>query len=263
MKKYLEVARTTFYQYFVIRLNFVLWRVRQLIFLLLTFFIWSSIFEGRNNFFSYTKPEMLTYILLASFIGTFALASRTYEIGEKIVSGNIIENILKPIPFFNYYLAKDMADKLTNIFFAFFEISLVIVLFQPPLFIQTGLLNFLFFFIFMVIGMLISFFFSLSLSFISFWTIEYWAVQFIFFMLVFFLSGTYFPLDILPKPLFYILLITPFPYFYYLPTKIFVKGIDSVFIVEAVLAFVWVYLSFRFARFLWNKGLKSYNFFGR
>ncbi len=263
MKKYLEIMHSVFFEYIAMRSRFFLWRLRQVIFILVTFLIWSSIFYGREAIFGYTRSEMLTYVLLASFIGNFALGTRSWEIAEKIVNGDIINNILKPLSVFKFYLARDFADKLINIGFAAVEISILIFIFKPPIFIQTDPLILLITLLFLFFGTLIAFFMAMSFSFIGFWTTEYWAVQFVFFMLLSFVTGTYFPLDILPRPLYLALLLTPFPYLYYLPTKIFIKGIQPYFLPELLISLVWVYLIYKIARHLWNKGLREYNFFGR
>ncbi len=263
MRKYLEVFRTTLSQYFAYRLNFILWRFRMVLNLFIIYFLWQSVFEGKSSLFGYSKTQMLSYILLSSLISNFVLATRTVDIAGEIISGNIINYILKPISFFKYYFARDLTDKILNIFFAVVEISLIIILFKPPVYLQNNFFIYIPFVIFIFLGTLISFFISLNLSFIGFWSNEVWAPRFIYFILVFFLSGTYFPLDILPKPIYYFLLLTPFPYFYYLPTKIYLRGINYNLFFEIVVCSVWVYLSYYLAKFFWRKGLKSYSFFGR
>jgi ABC-2 type transport system permease protein len=263
MRKYLEVFRTTLGQYFAYRLNFILWRFRAVLNLFIIYFLWQSVFEGRRNLFGYSKTQMLTYILLSSLISNFVLGTRTVDIAGEILSGDIINYILKPFSFFKYYLARDFIDKLLNLSFAIFEISLIIILFKPPVLIQNNFSVFIPFIIFIFLGTLISFFVNISLSFIGFWSNEVWAPRFIYFVLISFLCGTYFPLNILPKPVYYFLLLTPFPYFYYLPTKIYLLGVDKFLLFEIFICFVWVYLSYRLSKFLWQKGLKSYGFFGR
>jgi len=263
MKKYLEVFRITLGQYFAYRLNFLLWRFRTVLGLFIIYFLWQSVFEGRENLFGYSKEQMLTYVLLSSLISNFVLGTRTVDVAGEILSGDIINYILKPISFFKYYLARDFIDKLLNIFFAAIEILLIIVLFKPPVFLQNNVSVYIPLIIFILLGALTSFFISLSLSFIGFWSNEIWAPRFIYFILIFFLSGTYFPLDILPKSIYYFLLLTPFPYFYYLPTKIYLQGTNHNLFVQILISLIWVYSSYNLVKLLWQKGLKSYSFFGR
>lgn len=263
MRKYVEILRTTIEEYFAYRLNFVLWRLRMVLNLFLIYFLWNSIFEGEGSLFGYSREQMLTYILLNFLVSNFVLGTRTVDVAGQIVRGDIINYILKPISFFKYYLTRDLADKLLNFSFALFEISLIFVFFKPQIFFQKDPLVFLYFVVFGLLGTFISFFISLSLSFIGFWTSEVWAPRFIYFILVFFLSGSYFPLDILPKPIYYLLLLTPFPYLYYLSSIIYLKGLTGSLAFEISVSLVWVFLSYKLARFLWNRGLTTYSFFGR
>lgn len=263
MKKYFEIFRTTLAETLVYRLNIILWRLRNLLNLFIIYFLWNSIFEKNQILFGYTRSQMLTYILLSSLISGFVFATRTVDIAGQIIQGDIINIILKPINFFKYHLARDLADRLLTIFFATIEISAIIYFFKPEIYIQQNFLILLIFLIFVFFGVLISFFISISLSFIGFWTPETWSPRFIYFILIFFLSGTYFPLDILPRPIYYLLLATPFPYLYYLPTKIYLSGAKPDLFFAMIVCIVWIFLTYRLAKFLWNKGLKSYNFFGR
>lgn len=263
MNKYLAILRTTLAEYSTYRLNFLLWRFRVVLNLLIIFFLWSSIFSGKANFFHYTKEQMLTYILLSSFISNFALGTRTNEIASEILQGDIINKILKPVSFFKYYFSRDLIDKLVNLLFSLVEVSLIMILLKPALYSQTNALVYLLFFVLLTIGTLISFFINLSLSFLGFWTTEVWAPRFIYFILIMFLSGSYFPLDILPKSIYYFFLATPFPYLYYLPAQIYLKGLTPDLFLEIIMSLVWILLSYALAKFLWQKGLKSYSGYGR
>lgn len=263
MSKYLEIFKVTIGETIVYRLNIFLWRIRNLLNLFIIYFLWNSIFEKNQVLFSYTRSQMLTYILLSSLISSFVFASRTVDIAGQIIQGDIINIILKPINFFKYHLTRDLSDKLLTICFTTIEISIIIFFFKPGIYIQQNIFNLLIFLLFVIFGVLISFFISISLSFIGFWTPETWSPRFIYFILIFFLSGTYFPLDILPKPIYYILLATPFPYLYYLPTKIYLSGATPDLFFAMIICVVWIFLTYNLSRFLWDKGLKSYNFFGR
>lgn len=231
--------------------------------LLIIVFLWTSLFEGRRALFGYSETEMFTYILLSSLIANFVLASRTANIAQEIVDGSIMNYILKPISFFKYTLTRDLADKVLNIIFGIVETAIVIILFKKNIVVQTDVFVYIVFFMFFFFGLCISFFVNLMLSFIGFWTVEFWAPRFIFFILVFFLSGMYFPLDILPKPLYFAFLLTPFPYLYYLPTKIYLHGFSQPILFESTMCVAWLLITYKLTKYMWAKGMKSYAFFGR
>lgn len=261
MPAYLQVFITTVKEYAAYRFNFILWRLRMFLNMLFSFFLWSSVFDTRAVFGQYPEHAMISYILYVSLISTFVLGSRTGEIGYRIQDGSIINLLLKPISFFKYYLARDLADKAMNISFAIIELLLVVFLFKatliPP---QQPFLFFLFF----INGVLISFFINLMLSFMAFWTAEIWAPRFLFTMLVFFVSGSYFPLNLLPEPIYRIFLATPFPYLFYLPTQMLIGHMEPGMLTQEIFfSFAWVIGLYIAARYMWTRGNKSFSFWGK
>lgn len=263
MQPYFQVFKVTIAEYFVYRLNFILWRARVVLGLLIVYFLWSSFFEKSQLIFGYSITQMLTYILISGLVSNFVLASRTQDVAGEIVNGNIINYILRPVSFFKYIAARDLADKAMNIIFTIFEVVLIILLLKPTLFVQTNPLYLVLFFVFLGLGVATSFFINLMLSFVGFWTPEVWAPRFIFFMIVFFLSGSYFPLDILPPPIYHALLLTPFPYLYYLPARIYL-GVDSSLLPFYLIASAgWMMITYFLAKKIWQKGLLTFSFYGR
>ena len=263
MNKYLEVFRVNFYQYFVYRLNFILWRFRVVLNLILVYYLWNSVFTNKAAILGYTKEEMLTYILLISFLSNIVFSSKVQEISGDILNGNIINQLLKPYSFISALLTKEAVDKLVNIGFSLVEMALIIALIQPPISLQTDPMVLGMTFLFLIIGISIGFFISFGISLVAFWSAEIWAPRFIYFILVFVLAGNYFPLDILPTFLYELLLFTPFPYFIYVPAKIYVHGIGPDTLKLFVLGMGWVGLSYVIAQKMWNKGMKEFSFYGR
>lgn len=263
MYKYWLVFWLTIKEYFVYRLNFIIWRLRVFLNFLITFFLWFSVFENRFTFGAYSKINLLSYIFLVNIISNFVLGTRTVDIASEIINGSIMDYILKPISFFKYYLTRDLADKLLNLIFVVIEVSIIFFLFKPPLTFHLTPNTYLSTIIFLTIGTLISFYISLCLSFIGFWSNEVWAPRFLFLTSVFFLSGLYFPLDLLPSPLYHLFLLTPFPYLFYLPTQLFLGKISLINSTVIISSFFWLVFFSLFARWLWIKGNRSYNFFGR
>ena len=260
MYKYWTVFKLTIKECFVYRLNFILWRLRMFLSFIVTFFIWSTVFESRTTFAGYGKSSLLSYILLANLTANFVLGTRTVDIAGDINSGQIINLLLRPLSFFKYYLTRDLADKLLNMFFATFEITLLILLFNIRL---VPLKNPALFLVFFVNGIFISFYINLIISFLGFWTTETWAPRFIFMALIYFLSGSYFPLDLLPSTLYHLLLLTPFPYLFYLPVKTLIGNVDQLIYFQLFLSFLWVLIASKLSYKLWKLGNKSFSFWGR
>lgn len=263
MKKYLTYFKVNVTIYFVYRLSFVLWRVRSVLGLIIIYFLWNSVYDFKPTVFSYSKDEILTYVLGINILTALILSSRTTDIAGEIVYGDIINYILKPAPFFPMIITKELADKLVNGVFAILEVVFFVWLLKPNIIIQNDITVWFFILAALFIGGTIAFFLSLSLSFAAFWTPETWAPRFIYFVLISLLAGTMFPLDILPKQIYTIFLFTPFPYLMYLPMKIYLTGLSSSIFAMLGVGIIWAVFFYFLARIIWNRGLKEFSFYGR
>jgi len=261
MLPYVQLFFTTVKEYAAYRLNFVMWRFRMFLNLLFSFFLWSAVYDSRQVFGSYPKDTMISYILYVSLISTFVMGSRTAEIGYAILNGDVINTLLRPVSFFKMYFARDLADKAMHVTFALIELFVVVILFKATLVTPQNPVLFLLFF---VNGVLISYFINLLLSFVAFFTAEIWAPRFLLMMLVFFVSGSYFPLNLLPRPLYLGVLATPFPYLFYLPTQMLVGHTDGgLLLYQLVFSYVWVFGLYFIAKAMWNYGNRNFSFWGK
>lgn len=261
MRRYIQVFTVTLKEYFAYRLNFVLWRVRAVLSTLIIMFLWLGVFDNKTSFGDYSKERLMSYILYSSLVTTFIASSRISELAFEIQSGGIMNLLLKPLSIFGYYGATDAADKLVNLFFGVIEFTLIIFFFAIPLVApqQIGWVLF-----FLVCAVCVSFSINLMLSFIGFWTPEVWAPRFLFMILVSFVSGIYFPLDLLPPLAYRILLFTPFPYLYFLPTKIMIDGVQNAYILQQVIcSLFWSIGLFYLAKHIWKSGIKEFSFWGK
>ncbi|MDO8497102.1 MAG: ABC-2 family transporter protein [bacterium] len=263
MNSFLTLFRISLEQYFIYRLSFVLWRFRMVLNFLLIFFLWSAIYENKVSLFGYSRQEMFTYILIMNLLGALLFSSRTGDLAGEIRDGKVINYIMKPFSVLRQLLTKEAADKLINGSFQIVETVSIILIFKPPMFIQSDPFVYVAVLVSLCINILISFLVLYLLSLIAFWTAEVWAPRFIYFIFISLLSGSMYPLDILPKSLYTILLFTPFPYFNYLPTRIYLKGFSVSLIFPFFMSLVWVVILYFLSRKIWNKGMKEFSFFGR
>lgn len=264
MHTYFRVFANTWGEILSYRFNFVMWRFRVLLQLLTMFFLWNALIPQNGNLFGYTSSQMLTYILGTSLIGSIVMSTRTAEIGDQINNGTLSNFLTKPISYMKYWFARDMGDKAMNIVFSLFEITLLVLLFKPTLFIQTDPFYILFALLSAFISMIMYFFFNYLLGLFGFWSNEIWGPRFIFWILINFFAGSLFPLDILPDPIFEVLKLLPFTYLLYFPLKIYLGSLGFSTIIEGLFVSVfWTFALYVVVRFTWNKGLKIYGAEGK
>ncbi|OGM12683.1 hypothetical protein A3A76_04180 [Candidatus Woesebacteria bacterium RIFCSPLOWO2_01_FULL_39_23] len=267
MSKYSQVFKISLQDEFVYRLNFVLWRLRNVFSIFLVFFLWDSIFSVQDRvIFGYDRVKILTYIFALMFVKAIVFASKTMDVTGEIARGDLSNSLLKPLDYFKYWLTRDVASKTLNLSFALVETTLLFLILKPPFFLQNNLISILLFIVSLLIAVALYFLILFIVSSSAFWVPEMgWAIHFIITIVILeFLSGSLFPLDVLPKPIFSILSFTPFYYLIFFPIEVYLGKISGGEAVRGILiSFVWVVILYLLMRSIWQKGLKVYQAYGR
>lgn len=267
MKNFLSIFKISFQQEFVYKLNFIMWRVRNMIQIIVFFFLWNAVFEHKSgDFLNYNKEKILTYALMLLVIRAITMSSKSIEVSSQIANGEISNFLLKPINFFKYWMTRDLSSKLLNIIFSILEITILLFLLKPNLFIQINFLYILSFALSLIVAVLIFFTFSMIINFIMFWFPELnWGLQFLFiYVIADFLSGAFFPLDVLPDNIYRIIRFTPFPYLIFIPIKIYLGSLSFREVFESLMIGIsWTFVLFLIMKKVWLKGLRVYEAIGR
>ena len=225
--------------------------------ILITYYLWLSVYQD-GIFFGYSKPEILTYILVSIFIQGIVFSTQTFQIATEINTGSLSNFLIRPLNYFYYNFARDIADKLINGIFSLVEFLLLIIILRPPVIFLRDPGGLLVFFLFVILAAILYFEINVILSFIGFWSHDTWAPRFLFFILITFMAGNYFPLDILPAQIYNMLKFLPFTYLLYYPLKIYLGDIKSEAIFGFIIVILWILILNAIVRLLWKKGLKVY-----
>lgn len=260
MKKYFQIFKLTLQEYFVYRLNFVLWRFRSFIFFLSLLFFWLAVYGNQNSFLGYQKSQMLTYVIGVAFLRGVILSSRIANLSEMIREGDLSRILLMPVNVFKVFLSWDFSDKLLNVSFAIVEILLVFLLFHIKVSFPANLSLVLFSLVNVVMAFFLFYFLNMTLSISAFWTDEVWSTRWLFgVILLEFFSGAIFPIDVLPNWLAKIIYLTPFPYLIFFPIKIWLGQLSMPEMTKTFLiCFFWLIVFYKLSLFLWKKGIKTY-----
>ena len=272
MKKYWQIISNTWQEYFVYRLNFLVWRLRSFISFAMVYFFWGAVFTGQSgrrlSAFDWNESQILTYIIGVALLRSIVFSSRTIDVGGEINQGNLTNYLLKPLNFVTYWFSRDIADKILNIVCAVFELTLFFSILKPNLFWQTNIFYLSFFILTIILATILYFYINLFLGLIAFWTPESWSgiwgPRFVFIIILEFFGGTIFPLDFLPKSILNFLNLTPFPYLIYFPLKIYLGKITSLEIILGLaICFLWVFMWHFIVERTWRAGLRVYGAEGR
>lgn len=267
MSKYFQIAKISFKQEMAYPLNFLMWRVRNVIQILVIYFLWSSAFsDPKRVLFGYDKDRMLTYVLSIMLVRAFVLSSKASDVAGEISRGELSNSLVKPFNYFKYWLSRDLAGKVLNVVFASAEIGIMIILFHPSVFFQKNFLYILLFVSSIILAIFLYTTLVFLVSTIAFWIPEGgWAAHFLLSVIIVeFLSGVLFPLDVLPDVFQKILNLMPFPYLVFFPISIYLGKVDFMQIIYGYsIGIFWLGLLFVLVKIVWKRGLKVYEVYGR
>lgn len=231
------------------------------------FFLWSNIFSSPDkSLFGYNRDKILTYVFGILMLRAIVLSARAVDVAGEISRGDLSNYLVKPLNYFKYYLTRDLSSKFLNLLFAVFEGIILYIILRPPFFLQTDVALLALFMVSVVLAVMLFFHLLMLVNMITFWAPEAgWSGQFLF-VVIFteFLSGGAFPLDILPNAFQQILYSLPFPYLLFFPLQIYLGklSLDGA-LFGIMVAGVWLVVLMAAVRYIWNKGLKEYEAFGK
>ena len=243
-----------------------MWRVRSVMRLLLVYFLWLAVFSHSQTIFGYEKPVMLTYVLGTSILQALVLSSRSIDVGGEISSGDLSNYLLKPLNYFRYWFARDTADKLLNVVFVLIELGLFIVILKPALVGPDSWQAFFGAIVAAALSMLLYFYLSFLISMTTFWYAENngWPARFLFQTVMDFVAGGLFPLDILPASLYAVFRFLPTSYLLFFPVQVWLGRVNLPQIWWGLgLMVFWIWLLRYLTQKVWQRGVKTYEAFGR
>jgi len=262
MKKYLSLFTITLQEIFTYRLNMLMWRVRQVFVFLIPFFIWRSVLGQGGDIYGYSFAAIMTYLFGTTILRSLVMGSRTVDLGWMINSGYLTIPLMRPLKIFGLFFVRDLADKLFNLGFMFLELPLIYFIFKPPIFLQTNPLILLYAVCSTLLAILIYFYINVIFGSLAFWSRDVWAPRFLLMVILEFATGAMFPLDMLPIVWQNVINFTPFPYLLFIPLKVYL-GSGNLVYSQLFISLIWTVVLAMLAKYIWSKGIKSYEAEGR
>lgn len=266
MKKYWQIFKISCQNALVYRFSFMMWQVRSLLSFLTAYIFWLAVFIQYNQIGSYSRQEMLAYILVAAFLRHLVLWTDSFRACVEIANGDLNNYLLKPLNYFGNWLARDWSNKSLNLIFLTFELAIIMVIVKIPLIFPESIWVWLGFIMLIIIGSFLYFYYSFLISSFAFWYPEHdgWPLRFLMLMFLEFLVGAAFPLDIFPKSLTTLFKFLPTSYFIFFPAQIFLGKLSGQEIAQGLLIMVsWLVILIYLSKVAWGKGLKIYGAYGR
>jgi ABC-2 type transport system permease protein len=252
-------------EYFIYRVNFFIWRFRSIVSFLTLIFFWQAVYGVKNNVFGYSEAQMLTYIVGIAVLRAVILGGRVADLAGLIKDGGMVNKfLLRPWNVIKVWFVRDLASKVLNLFLVVIEVYLIINLLNLSFYTPQNLSYLGLFIISCLLSLPLYFLLDFMLSIIAFWVDNVWAPRWLFGVIFLqFLSGRFFPLDVLPNFVYNLIQLTPFPYLIYFPLKIYLQQV-SLFQAGKIIGLLvfWLVVIYFATKKLWKIGLRQYTAYG-
>lgn len=263
MRKYRHVLNVGLQNTLTYRFNYLARALFGLIPLFAILSVWRTIYAGKqgDEVAGYSLAQMTSYYLLTVIVDALtAVNEDDWQIAADIKDGNISQFLLKPIDYLTYRLALFVSGRVGYMAVSVVPLTLFILM-LGKYFVLPASWSVLFLFLAsLLLTALLQFLISYSLALLAFWVLEVSTFIFIVFAFEYIASGHLFPLDLLPRGLHNLLLLTPFPYQLYFPVSIYMGRLtDAELIRGFVTQAAWVLIAFGLAKFAWNRGIRHYS----
>ena len=256
MRAYWANTRGTFLAGLAYRSGFIFTILNNLAYMTIAYFLWQSIFQGRETLKGLTFNQTFLYITVASSLIVLLKTWTDWEISYQITQGSIIMSLVKPINFQWLMMARAAGFSLMNLISITVPSLLFLVfVFKVPIKAGIGLL-------FFPLALMFSFILNTTIDYIigltSFYTESIWGISATKDIIITFLSGALIPLQFFPEAVQKVLKLLPFQAMYHLPLMMLVepdREVSSYFAGLGVQAF-WALVILALARLFYKRAVK-------
>lgn len=260
MKKYWTVFKISWQKQLEYRFNFFLGRLRNIVILLILYYIWLNLSYFTGRFAGYTTAELATYVLGVNIIRSFVFGTQSRDVAQEINSGAFSNFLIKPVNYFAFVFSRELGERCLYLISSLLETVIFIVVLKVQLFWQTSIYLWLALAVSLVLALFLYFLLSCLASLIAFWSREAMGPRFLFELLLEFASGAYLPLNILSGAIFETLKLFPFMYLVYLPISLYLGKVNPAQMRHWMgMQVFWIILLCIIVPVAWSKGLKKYS----
>lgn len=256
MKSYLTLIKGSFQVGLAYRSGFIFTILNNLAYMGIAYFLWKSIYQGREVLKGLTFNQTFLYITVASTLIVLMKTWLDWEISYQITEGSIIMALVKPINYQLQMISMSAGFSLTNLVaITLPSILFLVLVFRIP--IQIGI-GFLFFPLALILSFMLSTTFDYMIGLTSFYTESIWGISTTKDIIITFLSGSLIPLQFFPEMMQRILRLLPFQAMYHLPLMMLTDPDQNILIYLRMLGVqvFWFLVIQLLARAFYNKAIK-------
>lgn len=249
---------------FTYRVNIIAFAFGNIAELVALTVIWTIVYTNIDSIQGYTSNEMISYVVFAWF---FSFLTTTYafeqNIAKDIHQGTLSGLLVKPQSYIRYVAT--VATGRISIAFGIVIIQgiLVFLFFRDRLIFSLSPRTLFLLFCMLIASYAINLFLSIIIGFIAFWTNEIHGVYYSLKVFSKFMSGTFFPIGLLPVFFAKASFFFPFVYTIYIPVQLYLGKISFAEGLRGlVIELLWLLILYGIIKIIWKFGLRKYESVG-
>ncbi len=255
MRGYLAFLRGAIQVGVIYRLGFLFIIFGNVLYMIVAFFLWRSIYAGKAEMNGLTFDQAFLYIALGSTVFILLKTYTDWGMSDEIRTGMISVYLTKPIDYQWYTLSISLGFTIPSLVTITLPTILLAIVFGIHIDLGIGLL---FFPVSLMLAFLISFHFDYLIGLTAFYTESIWGISTSKEIIISVLSGALLPLQFFPVAFQRILLALPFQAIYYTPLTMVAQPAQDAGIFLRMLAVqaFWTVATFAACRVFYRQAIK-------
>ena len=235
------------------------WLVSPIVYLA----VWTSIASSKGSVNGLTVNDFTTYYMTLLIVDQITSNIVIYSFAYKVQDGSLSGELVRPIhPMLTNALVNNIAFKTLTIM-GFIPIWIVLYFLYKPDYSNVTIENVLLSIPAMILGFLVGFLLSASISSLAFWTTRVYSIQEFYMALSLLFSGQFVPLTLMPPLIQEIARYLPFQLLIYFPIELILGNLSQTQIIQGFASgMVWLVAAILIFNAIWRNGVKRYSAVG-
>ncbi|MBA3531280.1 MAG: ABC-2 family transporter protein [Ardenticatenales bacterium] len=210
MRLFWELSKLSFARQLNYRAATLAGLVTNLFFGLLRAAVLEALYGSREEVVGISLQAAITYTGVTQALIAFTMIFGWYEVMDSVYSGEVASDLLKPMNYFTFWLARDVGRAVATFLLRGLTIMAAYALIFPII-VPQGAEQWLALVVALILALLVSFAWRFLVNLAAFWTPNALGIGRFAFILSWFLSGFLMPLRFFPDWFQAICSLTPFP----------------------------------------------------
>lgn len=259
IRQCLALARGSLMESLAFRASAITRVIANFVYLIIIYFLWRAIYDSSpaDVVNGMTFYDTMVYLVLASAMFNVLDAFIVWEIGRGYQSGELVEQLVKPISYQRYLFFGTIGGSVMLFVTTFLPTFVIVYLITHGSF--TLGINLIFFLISMVLAFVINFCVDFIVGTICLYTQSIWGVNMMKEVVVSLLSGATIPLAFFPEGIRKVVNVLPFQAIYHTPLHILTaRDLKLADYLQGLgIQLLWVVILFGAGRLFWNRSMKN------